>query len=159
MAALNQKERNRFILNCVASYLMAVLLVGVIFYFQFVVTPRVYSRETALTNDKIEEFVKYTNDADSLVVQIQRAGNLEAKSLVPFYDWTNNLKAVYKQPFYNAVIVSYTDLVNDIAQAHETDTTLSSLKNSLVSLQKKNLELMQQGETLKEDLNKIKQSK
>ena len=159
MAALNQKERNQMILNCIVTYLIVVVLVSVIFYFQFVVTPKVYSKETALTNDKIEEFVKYTNDADSLVIQIQKAKSLEAKALVPFYNWTNNLKAVYKQPFYSAIIVSYTDLVNDIAQAHEKDTTLSSLKQNLISLQKKNLELIQQGQDLKEDLNKIRQSK
>ena len=149
MGALNQAERNSMIWHFIINYLIAIMLVSIIFYFQFVVIPRVYNKETALTNVKIEELVKYTNNADSLVLQIQKAKMLDAKSLVPFYNWTNNLKAVYKQPFYEGIISSYADLVNDITLANGKDTTLISLKIRMITLQQKNMELIQQGEELK----------
>lgn len=156
MAALNQKERNQMISHTIITYLLAISLVSVLFYFQFVVTPKVYNKETALTNDKIEELVRYSNEADSLVLQIQKAPVVEAKALVPFYQWTNDLKAVYQQPFYGAIITSYSDLVDDIAQAKSMDTTLPSLKNKLIAIQKSNLELMQQNQELKLQLKTAK---
>jgi hypothetical protein len=159
MAALNQEERSRTISYFITTYLIAVLLVCILLYFQFVATPRIHNRETALTNDKIDELVRYTNDADSLVIQIQKAPVVEAKALVPFYKWTNDLKAVYKQPFYEAIITSYSDLVNEIAQAKSKDTTLSSLKNNVVTIQKANLMLMQQNQELKEQLKAGKEKK
>ncbi len=159
MAALNQEERSRTISYFITTYLIAVLLVCILLYFQFVATPRIHNRETALTNDKIDELVRYTNDADSLVIQIQKAPVVEAKALVPFYKWTNDLKAVYKQPFYEAIITSYSDLVNEIAHAKSKDTTLSSLKNNVVTIQKANLMLMQQNQELKEQLKAGKEKK
>lgn len=156
MAALNQKERNQMISHTIITYLLAISLVSVLFYFQFVETPKVYNNETALTNDKVEELVRYSNEADSLVLQIQKAPVVEAKALVPFYQWTNDLKAVYQQPFYGAIITSYSDLVDDIAQAKSMDTTLPSLKNKLIAIQKSNLELMQQNQELKLQLKTAK---
>jgi hypothetical protein len=159
MTVLNRDERTRMIWRSIVYYLTAVVLLYIIYYFQFVVTPRVYSRETALTNDKVEELVRYTHQADSLVIQIQKATVVEAKALVPFYKWTNDLKMVYKQPFYGAIINSYSDLVNDIAQAKNNDTTLSSLKNSMVTMQRENLMLMKQNEDLSLELKAAKTKK
>jgi hypothetical protein len=159
MAALNQEERSRTISCFITTYLITVLLFCLVFYFQFVVTPRIHNRETALTNDKIDELVRYTNDADSLVIQIQKAPVVEAKALVPFYKWTSDLKTVYKQPFYEAIITSYSDLVNEIAQAKSKDTTLPSLKNRIIVIQKANLNLMQQNRELKEQLKVGKEKK
>jgi len=156
MGALNLEVRNRTIRQFIVTYLLAVMLIGIIFYFQFVVIPKLHAKETALTNDKIEELIKYTNDADSLVLQIQKAENLEAKALVPFYNWTNNLKTVYKQPFYEAIIISYMDLVNDITLTNGNDTTLVSLKNNMISLQKKNIALQLEGEDLTTKLREAK---
>ena len=156
MEAINLDERKRMIWYFAITYLAAVILTSIIFYFQFVVTPEVYSKETALTNDKIEELVRYTNDADSLVIQIQKAPVIEAKALVPFYKWTNDLKTVYKQPFYEAIIISYSDLVDDISQAKRKDTTITSLKNNIIAMQKENLKLMQQNDDLKTELKQAK---
>jgi hypothetical protein len=159
MTVLNRDERTRMIWRSVVYYLIAVVLLCIIFYFQFVVTPKVYNHETALTNDKVEELVKYTHQADSLVIQIQKAPVVEAKALVPFYKWTNDLKMAYKQPFYGAIISSYSDLVNDIAQAKSNDTTLSSLKNNMVMMQRENLMLMKQHEDLTLELKAAKTKK
>ena len=147
------------IARCIVIYLIAVFVLCTLFYFQFVVIPKVYSKETALTNDKIEELVKYSNDADSLVIQIQKAPVVEAKALVPFYKWTNDLKSVYKQPFYEAIINSYADLVDEISQAKSKDTTLSALKNNIVNIQKANLNLIQQNQELKQELQLAKERK
>lgn len=159
MSAINLKERKKMIGSFIITYAIAIVLVCIIFYFQFVVTPRIYSKETALTNDKIEEMVRYTNDADSLIIQIQKAPVVEAKALVPFYKWTNDLKSVYKQPFYEAVILSYSDLVDDIAAAKGKDTTLLYLRNNLVTAQKSSLDLMQQNQELKQQLKDAKEKK
>lgn len=156
MSALNQKERNEMISHTIITYLLAIVLVCVLFYFQFVLTPRIYSKETALTNDKIEELVRYSHEADSLVLQIQKAPVVEAKALVPFYKWTNDLKTVYQQPFYEAIITSYADLVDEIAQAKSKDTTLPALKNALIAIQKSNLELMKENQDLKLQLKEAK---
>ena len=159
MASLNHKERNLMIRHTFIAYLLAVILFSVLLYFQFVVTPEIYNRETALTNDKIEELVRYSNEADSLVLQIQKAPVVQAKALVPFYKWTNDLQSVYKQPFYAAIITSYSDLVNEIARAKSKDTTLLSLKNNLITIQKSNLDLMKQNEELKLQLKAAKEVK
>ena len=145
--------------RCIVFYLIAVFVLCTLFYFQFVVVPKVYTQETALTNDKIEELVRYSNDADSLVIQIQKAPVVEAKALVPFYKWTNDLKSVYKQPFYEAIINSYADLVDEISQAKSRDTTLSALKNNIVNIQKANLNLIQQNQELKQELQLAKEKK
>ena len=147
------------IARCIVIYLIAVFVLCTLFYFQFVVVPKVYNKETSLTNDKIEELVRYSNDADSLVIQIQKAPVVEAKALVPFYKWTNDLKSVYKQPFYEAIINSYADLVDEISQAKSKDTTLSALKNNIVNIQKANLNLIQQNQELKQELQLAKERK
>ncbi len=159
MGALNHTERNRKIGHFALSYLVALLGTFVLFYFLFVVIPRIHNRETALTNDRIEEFVSYTNEADSLVIQIQRAPVVEAEALVPFFKWTNDLKTVYEQPFYGTIVTSYTDLVNDIARAKSKDTTLLTLKTRLIAMQRDNLELMQLQEDLKIKLKEGKTAK
>lgn len=156
MGVINQAVRNRKIAYFVLSYLVALLFTAVLFYFLFVVIPRINNRNTALTNERIEEFVKYTDEADSLVIQIQKAPVVEAEALIPFFKWTNDLKTVYDQPFYSVIVNSYTDLVNDIALAKGKDTTLPSLKNKLVTIQKANLELMQLNEELKRKLKEGK---
>ena len=159
MGAINQEERNRIISHCIVIYLIAVCVLCTLFYFQFVVIPKVYNKETALTNDKIEELVKYSNDADSLVIQIQKAPVVEAKALVPFYKWTNDLKSVYKQPFYEAIINSYADLVDEISQAKGKDTTLSALKNNIVTIQEANSNLIRQNQELRLELQQTKEKK
>ena len=136
----------------VLSYLATLLLVGLIFYFLFVVIPKIHNRQTVLTNDRIEEFVQHTDHADSLVIKIQKAPVVESQALIPFYRWTNDLKTVYQQPFYETIVTSYTDLVNDIAYSKSRDTTLPSLKSKLVTLQKLNLDLMRRNDELKSQL-------
>lgn len=149
MSAINKTERYQMIGYFALSYLAALLLVSLIFYFLFVVIPKIHNRETALTNDRIEEFVQHTDHADSLVIKIQRAPVVESQALIPFYKWTNDLKTVYQQPFYETIVTSYTDLVNEIALSKSPDTTLPSLKNKLITFQKANFELMQLNAELK----------
>ena len=84
---------------------------------------------------------------------------VKAKALVPFYKWTNDLKSVYNQPFYEAIVTSYSDLVDDIAQAKNKDTTMLSLKNNLLAVQKSNVDLMQQNQDLKKQLRVAKERK
>jgi len=159
MSAINKTERYRMIGYFVLSYLATLLLVLLIFYFLFVVIPKIHNRQTALTNDRIEEFVEHTDHADSLVIKIQKAPVVESQALIPFYSWTNDLKTVYQQPFYETIVTSYTDLVNDIALSKSKDTTLPSLKSRLITIQKSNLELLQLNEGLKMKLKEGKAGK
>lgn len=158
MEVLNQKERTRFTVQSIALYLVAAIIVVIVSYVQFVVTPPIHYRETALTNDKVDELVRYTKDADSLVVQIQRARTIEAAKLVPFYDWTNDLRTVYKQPFYVAVISSYGDLVKEIAAAKSQDTATVNLQKKLVEIQQSNIRMMGENDDLKNQLKTAKKN-
>lgn len=159
MSAINKTERYRMTRYFVLSYLATLLLVSLLFYFLFVVIPKIHNREMALTNDRIEEFVEHTDHADSLVIKIQKAPVVESQALIPFYSWTNDLKTVYQQPFYETIVTSYTDLVNDIASSKSRDTTLPSLKNKLIIVQKANLDLMQLNQELKMKLKAGKAGK
>ena len=152
MSAINKAERYRMIGYFVLSYLVMLLLVSLLFYFLFVAIPKIHNRQTALTNDRIEEFVEHTDHADSLVIKIQKAPVVESQALIPFYKWTNDLKTVYQQPFYETIVTSYTDLVNEIALSKSPDTTLPSLKNRLIAIQKDNLDLMRRNAELKSQL-------
>ncbi|MPR36078.1 hypothetical protein [Salmonirosea aquatica] len=152
MSAINKAERSRMIGYFALSYLAMMILVALIFYYLFVVIPKIHNRETALTNDRIEEFVQHTDHADSLVIKIQKAPVVESQALIPFYTWTNDLKTVYQQPFYETIVTSYTDLVNEIALSKAKDTTLPTLKTRLVAIQKDNLDLMRRNAELKNQL-------
>lgn len=111
---------------------------------------------TSLTNDQVEELIRHTNDADTLVMQIQRATQVESKALVPLFRWTDDLRAAYKQPFYLCIISSYTELFDEIVRCKGQDTILSPLNTKMSGLQKKNLDLMQEQQRLSDELSAAK---
>ncbi|MBU1822241.1 MAG: hypothetical protein KKG00_12130 [Bacteroidetes bacterium] len=158
MSAINQAERNRRIVYFVNSYIALIGLCAWLFYWQFVATPRLYARQTGLANEKVMELVGYTHDADSLVVRIQKTKQFKPEALVPFYQWINDLRAVYKQPFYATILTSYAEAINEVAASKGKDTLLPSLKAQLTTLQKNSFELMQLNQSLLQQLETRKRA-
>jgi hypothetical protein len=149
---VNANRRNAIIVRFSLVYLMLVLLMCFLLYFSFIVVPKKQSELTAITNEQVDDLIRHTNDADTLVIQIQKASDVDAKALVPLFKWTGDLQKAFKQPFYTSIITSYVDLFNDIVKTKGNDTTLASLKTKMTALQKENLSLMQLNEDLNEQL-------
>jgi len=159
MKPVNFIERNKIIKAFIFIYLVALSIATFLFYFSFVIIPLEHKKQTSITNEKIEELLQYTDSADSLVIQIQKAPFVSAESLVPFYKWTNDLQNAYKQPFYATIISSYPALVSEIAQAKSGDTILSAVKNEMIILQKENIKLLQKHDILQMELKMAKSEK
>ncbi len=159
MKPYNLAERNRKIVLFAAVYLAAVSLYGGLCYLLLRAAPQEQRRVAALTQDKIEAFLAHTDQADSLVVQVQKAGHVAAGKLVPFYKWSQDLKTVYHQPFYAVVVNSYTDLVNDIKKGTGQDSATASLRDKMITLQEENLKLKTGQKNLQKDLREAKSKK
>lgn len=121
--------------------------------------PKKQSELTAITNDQVEKLIRHTNDADTLVIQIQKAADIKAASLMPLFKWTNDLHNTYQQPFYKTIIRSYEDVFNEISKSKAGDTTLLAMKTKVIALQKENLALMQQYDDLNSELKAAKAKK
>ena len=149
MKPVNAQYRNAVIARFALVYLLLLLLICFLLYFAFIVVPKKQSEMTAITNEQVDNLIRHTNDADTLVIQIQKAQEVDAKALVPLFQWTGDLQKAFKQPFYTSILTSYIDLFNDIVKTKGNDTTLTALKTKMTALQKENLDLMR----LNEDLN------
>ena len=159
MKPYNLAERNRKIQAFTAVYGIAILLLAGLLYLLLVAAPSEQRRLVVLTQDKIEELLDYTDKADTLVLQIQKARRLEEEKLVPFYKWTNDLKAVYHLPFYTTLIDSYANLVNDLAAGKGKDTSAPELRSRMISLQEENLKLKTLQLELRKELREAKSRK
>ena len=152
MKPINAEQRNATILRFSLCYILMILLVVFLLYFSLIEIPKKQSELTAITNEQVDKLIHHTNEADTLVIQIQKASNVDAKALVPLFKWTGDLQKAFKQPFYTSIITSYVNLFNDIVKTKGNDTTLASLKTKMTALQKENLSLMQLNEDLNEQL-------
>lgn len=153
---INAQHRNAVIVRFSLVYLLLLVLVAFLLYFTFIVVPKKQSELTAITNEQVDNLIRHTNDADTLVIQIQKAQEVDAKALVPLFQWTGDLQKAFKQPFYTSIITSYVDLFNDIVKTKGSDTTLTSLKAKMTALQKENLGLMQLNADLNAQLTEAK---
>ena len=156
MKPINAAQRNATILRFSLCYILMILLVVFLFYFSLIEIPKKQSELTAITNEQVDKLIHHTNEADTLVIQIQKAADINAKALTPLFKWTGDLQAAYRQPFYQSIITSYVDLFNEINKSKMGDTTLVRLRSKMNALQKENLLLMEQNDKLEEDLTNAK---
>jgi hypothetical protein len=159
MKPINYQERNRMIGFFCASYLICGFVIIYWFTLLFNFVPKEQVRRQLARNEEFRAVLDYTNEADSLVVQIQKQEDLEAKRLGPFFKWTNDLKAAYPQLFYKAVVDSYTELVHEVIESKQGDSTLKAAKEKFVLLRQEEQELRKQYETLKTQLSDEKKAK
>ncbi|WP_026629657.1 hypothetical protein [Dyadobacter alkalitolerans] len=156
MKPINAAQRNATILRFSLCYILMILLVAFMLYFSMIEIPKKQSDLTAVTNEQVEKLIHHTNDADTLVIQIQKAADVKTEALAPLFKWTNDLQSNYRQPFYQIIITSYVDLFNEIVKSKAGDTTLISAKAKMNALQKENLTLMEQNRELESNLSAAK---
>lgn len=159
MKPINYQERNRMIGFFCGSYVICCLLLIYWFMLLFSLVPNEQVRRQLARNEELTAVLNYTNEADTLVVQIQKQKYLEVKTLGPFFKWTNDLKAAYPQLFYKAVVDSYTELVHEVIESKQGDSTLKAAKEKFVLLRKEEEELRTQHATLKTQLSDEKKTK
>ncbi|MCF0060660.1 hypothetical protein MUK70_15570 [Dyadobacter chenwenxiniae] len=159
MKPINAAQRNAVILRFSLCYFVMILLFVFLLYFSLIEIPKKQSELTAITNEQVEKLIHHTNDADTLVIQIQKAADVKAQALAPLFKWTGDLKNAYQQPFYTSIITSYVDLFNEIIKSKADDTTLMVMKTKMTTLQKENLILMQQQDDLNSELTLAKARK
>lgn len=159
MKPYNLADRNKKTQLFAAVYAAGIFLSGFLVYLVLRGAPQEQRRLAMLTQDKIEALLAHTDEADSLVLQIQRAGYVPGEKLIPFYKWSNDLKTVYHQPFYTVIVNSYTDLVKDLKTGAGDDSTMTSLKNKMLTLQQENLKLKTAGKELSQELQEAKLKK
>lgn len=159
MKPINAAQRNAIILRFSLCYFLMILLVAFLLYFSLIEIQKKQSELTAVTNEQVEKLIHHTNEADTLVIKIQRAADVKAEALTPLFRWTGDLQNAYQQPFYTSIITSYVNLFNEIIKSKASDTTLSALKSKMASLQKENLDLIQQKEMLSSELAAAKLKK
>ncbi|KAA0989268.1 hypothetical protein [Dyadobacter aurulentus] len=156
MRPINSAQRTATILRFLLCYVTMLLVVGFLLYLSLIEVPKRQNELTAVTNEQVEKLIRHTDDADTLVIQIQKATEVKAEALAPLFKWTGDLQTAYQQPFYKSIISSYVDLFNEIVKSKTADTTLASLKTRMTILQKENLELMKQHGELKDELTAAK---
>lgn len=159
MKPINAAQRNATILRFSLCYILMTLMVAFLLYFSLIEIPKKQSELTAITNEQVEKLIRHTNDADTLVIQIQKAADVKSEALAPLFKWTGDLQNAYQQPFYTSIITSYVDLFNEIVKSKAGDTTLAAMKTKMTSLQKENLILMQQHNDLNSELAEAKTKK
>ncbi len=152
----NLAERNRQLAVFIATYSVTLFLLGSLCYLLLNAVPREQRRLTAITDDHVEAFLRYTDQADTLVFRIQHANTLDPQKLLPLYQWVNDLKTVYHQPFYAVIADSYTHLVGDLTRGKAADTTAATLQDRIIAVQKENLRLKTELNELKTELQLAK---
>lgn len=152
MKPINAAQRNAIILRFLVCYIFMILLVIFLLFFSLIKIPKKQSELTAITNDQVEKLIHHSNDADTLVIQIQKAADVNAETLAPLFKWTGDLQNAYQQPFYRSIITSYVDLFNEIVKSKTGDSTLVELRSKMSLLQKENLMLMEQNGELEAKL-------
>lgn len=156
MKPINAAQRNATILRFSLCYIFMILLIAFLLYFSMIEIPKKQSDLAAVTNEQVEKLIHHTNDADTLVIQIQKATDVKAEALAPLFKWTNDLQNNYRQPFYQSIITSYVDLFNEIVKSKAGDTTLISAKAKMSALQKENLVLMEENSKFEAKLDEAK---
>jgi hypothetical protein len=139
----NLEIRKQKITYFIISYLILIGIVCFCFYNTFWVVPRVYQKQVLLSNEEMQGFITHTNEADTLVMQMQVANSLSDISLVSFYRWTDKIEEQYKQPFFHTILKSYLMRVSELDDSKKADTTLIHLRKQLAQIKTENQKLQE----------------
>jgi hypothetical protein len=152
----NLSERKSKVKSFATAYTIFVLLSILCLYFTFGLIPQVYSRYTAITNERMQIFYSNLNKSERLLMNLQRQSPINQNDAASFYTWLDRLNTDYPQPFFGKVLKSYELRINELMNSQSSDSAATDLQIKLKNLKKENSDLHKEHQMLIRQIQEAK---